>query len=399
MLMFDPCQYHLLVKKGSINSLQRPGADLGPEYLEHLHYIFAFDTEETVHRPLDRCSVHSFNKGSGFWGHVACAWRCLWYAVRLIRTESIDIVVTVDPYVGGVLALLAARLTGRPVVAGIQGQYDVIYKETGKLINPALKFRWLENLLAWITFSSVDMVNQMAATNRPFALAHGADPKRIVALCVGCDDRNFVPPSERAAPTKDWRCRPTDKLIAYTGRIDRRKYSDHLLNIYIEICKRRDDVTCLLIGDGPDRAWIEEEIRKSGFGDRPGSAGSRIICSGFMPNDEVWKVLPTLDAYVAVLAGLALIEAGCAECPIVAYDTCWHSQFVKDGVTGYLIPFGDIVTYADRICQVLDDPELGRRLGSAAREFAWNTHRARVVMDAHIHYYEALIQGARPPYQ
>lgn len=391
--MFDPCQFHLLEKKGTVSSLQRPGADLGPEYLEHLHYVFAFDVEDAVRTPLDRCSVHSFNKGAGLLGHLSAAWRCLRYCVRFVKTAGIDIVMTVDPYAGGIVALLVARLTGTPFVVGVQGEYDVIYRETGKLINPALKFRWLENLLANITISNADMVIVYVDAYRKYAFDHGADPRRTVTCRVGCDDSNFIPVAERGAPVKDWRRRPSDKLIAYTGRIDKRKYADHLLQIYLKVCALRDDVTCLFIGDGPDRPWIEEEVRKAGLEDR-------ILFTGFIPNDEVWKMLRTFDVYVAVLAGLALIEAGCAEVAIVAYDTDWHSEFVHDGETGLLVPFKDTEAYARRIVEILDDEPRRRRLGKAAREYAYNTHRARVIMDTFIHYYETLIAaGGRPPYR
>lgn len=392
IMMFEPCAYQWLVDKGSVMSIVRPGCDLGADYQEHLHYVFPYDLDDGVHAVTDRCTVHSFAKGKGYLGFVANAIRVWWKASQLVRREKIDVVMSADPYVGAVIANCVAIATGRPSAVGIAGEHDVIFRETGKMVNPALKFRWFENLVMWIGLKMTDMIIMYVDAYRPYAMAHGGDPKKMVLCQVGAPDRFFIPAAERGKPSKDWRRRPGDKLIAYTGRVDNRKYADHLLRIYQKIVQRRDDVTCLFIGDGPDAKWIREELDDMALSDR-------IIVTGFLPNEEVWKILPTLDVYIAVLAGLALIEAAAVECPIVAYDTDWHPEIIKHEVNGLLVPFQDYDAYADAICRLLDDEPLRKKLGQAARRQALKRHTAAVVMKTWQHFYEQLIAGKRAPFE
>jgi glycosyltransferase involved in cell wall biosynthesis len=52
------------------------------------------------------------------------------------------------------------------------------------------------------------------------------------------------------------------------------------------------------------------------------------------------------------------------------------AEIVEDGVTGFLVPPGDTAALRLRLEQLLGDPDLAMRLGSAARErvleqFTW----------------------------
>lgn len=65
--------------------------------------------------------------------------------------------------------------------------------------------------------------------------------------------------------------------------------------------------------------------------------------------------------------GVVNIEAMSFGLPIVA--TAWRTvpEIVADGVTGFLVPVGDVVSLADRLEQLLLDPDLRERMGRAGR--------------------------------
>lgn len=67
---------------------------------------------------------------------------------------------------------------------------------------------------------------------------------------------------------------------------------------------------------------------------------------------------------------LALAEAAAAGRPIVTTDTPGCREVVEDGVNGFLVPLGDCVRLADRIEELLDNPELRRKMGHAGRQRA-----------------------------
>jgi glycosyltransferase involved in cell wall biosynthesis len=68
--------------------------------------------------------------------------------------------------------------------------------------------------------------------------------------------------------------------------------------------------------------------------------------------------------------GIANLEAAACATPTVASDSPGLRDSVVDGVTGALVPHGDINRLADRFEDLLTDPEARDRLGKGARAFS-----------------------------
>jgi glycosyltransferase involved in cell wall biosynthesis len=84
----------------------------------------------------------------------------------------------------------------------------------------------------------------------------------------------------------------------------------------------------------------------------------------------------------------AVLEAMAHGKPVVAFWQPALAELIVDGETGFLVAHGDRVGLARRTLQLLRDPELARRIGTAAR--------ARAVADFPI---ERLAESCRRVYQ
>ena len=71
---------------------------------------------------------------------------------------------------------------------------------------------------------------------------------------------------------------------------------------------------------------------------------------------------------VSELLGLVALEAMASGTPVIASRVGGLPEIVDDGVTGYLVPPGDVVALRTRIADVVADPAAAARLGSNARE-------------------------------
>ena len=85
---------------------------------------------------------------------------------------------------------------------------------------------------------------------------------------------------------------------------------------------------------------------------------------------------------VSELLGLVALEAMASGTPVIASRLGGLPEIVEDGVTGYLVPPGDVVALRERLSQVLADPAAAARLGSNARaavvaELTWDRCAAR----------------------
>jgi len=83
---------------------------------------------------------------------------------------------------------------------------------------------------------------------------------------------------------------------------------------------------------------------------------------------------------------LSILEAMCFGCPSVASRVGGIPEVIEDGVSGRLVPFGDVPAYAEAVMEMIRD--VGRRTGqgAAARERA----RERFSAAAIVPRYEAL---------
>jgi glycosyltransferase involved in cell wall biosynthesis len=59
------------------------------------------------------------------------------------------------------------------------------------------------------------------------------------------------------------------------------------------------------------------------------------------------------------------MEAMACGVPVVASDIAGNRELVVHGQTGFLVPVGDRAGLARYAYKILEDPELGKRLGAA----------------------------------
>ena len=64
----------------------------------------------------------------------------------------------------------------------------------------------------------------------------------------------------------------------------------------------------------------------------------------------------------------SLMEAMAAGLPVVASDIPPNRELVVDGETGFLVPVGDRIAFAQFAQKLLVDRDLAQRLGTAGRE-------------------------------
>jgi glycosyltransferase involved in cell wall biosynthesis len=92
------------------------------------------------------------------------------------------------------------------------------------------------------------------------------------------------------------------------------------------------------------------------------------------PQDDVVPWLSAADVYVqtSTWEGMSnsLLEAMACGLPIVATSAGGTTDALDHGVTGLLVPASDAASLADALDLLIADPQLGIRLGAAAREHA-----------------------------
>lgn len=153
------------------------------------------------------------------------------------------------------------------------------------------------------------------------------------------------------------------------------------------------EVSFFVAGDGPLRPQAERLIERYSLGDRVRLLGWR---------RDIPEILSLLDIFVltSLWEGLprAFMEAMAAGKPIVATGVDGAMDVIHDGVNGFLCPPKECASLAQRVIQLLRDPQLAREMGHRGQDSAKGFSRERMLAE-YQQLYDApwkAVEGGRP---
>jgi glycosyltransferase involved in cell wall biosynthesis len=230
----------------------------------------------------------------------------------------------------------------------------------------------------------------------PLATTAGklARPGAIVELPWGANTDLFDPArrdqGEIAATRASLGLPPAGEaeVVAFSGSFRPWHGVETLLAAARQLLPQRPGLHLLLIGDGPERPGLTEQVR--GWGD----LGRRVVFTGRLPYDAVPRHLAVADIGVAPFepvrhealrhfgfywSPLKIFEYGAMALPTVCPAIPPLDTIVRDGREGRLYAVGDPAALAASLAALLDAPPARRAMGASARQrvvrdYSWAAH-------------------------
>jgi glycosyltransferase involved in cell wall biosynthesis len=178
---------------------------------------------------------------------------------------------------------------------------------------------------------------------------------------------------------------PGLRLLGAVGRLDPVKNLTLMIDAFARAARLRDDVKLMLIGDGPERARLEQHAAESGVRDRIQFLGVRHDARALMPAFDVLLNTSTTEGQ-----SVTILEAMAAAVPVIATSVGGTPEVVVDGETGLLVPSRSLDPLVAAIVELLADPERARDLGLAGRRRL----EERFTLDRMVADYERLYETA-----
>ncbi|MGQ0812911.1 MAG: glycosyltransferase family 4 protein [Gemmatimonadota bacterium] len=170
-----------------------------------------------------------------------------------------------------------------------------------------------------------------------------------------------------------------DPLVLYLGRLKRYKRVDLVIRAFSSVVAATPRARLIIAGQGDARPALEQLVSRLGL-------ERSVEFAGFVSEEQ--KANLFRHAWVHVLTsskegwGITNIEAAACGTPTIASDVAGLRDSIQDGVTGFLVPHGDIAVLVSRLKDVIGNPELRARLSAQAilfaRQFAWDTTAERM---------------------
>ena len=205
--------------------------------------------------------------------------------------------------------------------------------------------------------TAASAVVTVSKANAAYLQSHFQVPSAHLRIIpCGVDTGLFKPVSK---PPKD-----TPPLIVCVARHVVVKNLPLLLRACGILLSRAVPFRCVILGDGPCRQKLEALSAELGLGSAvqmPGAAEQREVLR--------WLQQADLAALSSENEGLpvCLMEAGACGLPVVATSVGGVPELIEHGITGLLTRAGDPVEFANALQQLLSEPALRSKMGSAAR--------------------------------
>jgi D-inositol-3-phosphate glycosyltransferase len=217
---------------------------------------------------------------------------------------------------------------------------------------------------------------------------YDASAEKVAVIPLGVDLERFRPGAKQDA--RGELGLEDERIILFVGRIEPLKGVDILINAASLL---ESDVECTVLVVGGDEASQAEvaELRDLA---RDRGIEHRVAFVGAVDHEKLPLYYNAADVCVVPSHyesfGLVAVEAMASGVPVVASRVGGLTGTVKDGETGYLIPWLCPEPFAERIELLLENEPLRNNLGEAARE-AMSRYRWENVATSVMQLYQSLL--------
>lgn len=154
------------------------------------------------------------------------------------------------------------------------------------------------------------------------------------------------------------------KIVVSAGRLARMKNFSALVNIWAKVVLRHPDWVLQIWGVGSEEAALKVQIQQLGLRKHVFLMGYTEEISKEMSKGSIMVLTSLSESF-----SLVTLEAMALGLPTVVYNCPGGiSHIVKDGLTGYLVQMNDEDAFVERVCQLIEDENLRKKMGKAAQK-------------------------------
>jgi D-inositol-3-phosphate glycosyltransferase len=221
---------------------------------------------------------------------------------------------------------------------------------------------------------------------------YGASDRRVAVIPCGVNLDRFRP-QDRAAARAALDLPPESSIVLFVGRLEPLKGVEILIDAIAEL---EDTTPDLVIVGGDQRAssymaGLKAQAERAGIGDRVRFVGA--VAQESLPAYYSAADVCVVPSYYESF-GLVALEAMACGTPVIASRVGGLTGTIRDGESGYLIPWRCPQPFADKIDLLLTNDELRHALGAAAEERAQRFHWSAVAEELSTLYCQTIDERA-----
>jgi len=284
------------------------------------------------------------------------------------RKERWDFIQVRDRFLGGCLGLLAARLGKTQFFFWLSFAYPELYEtrvKEGESCFPLLDLLRsivLKALLYKIICRFADHIFVQSEQMKRDLMSIGVPTGKLTSVPMGISTERVNKFQKMYVPDKG-----NDKVIVHLGTLVAERKLAFLVRVLEKIKLKRNGVKLCFVGSGSNPGdediIIKEAIRLDLL--------DSIEFTGFLPQEEAWQKVINADVCVSpyyptpILQSTSptkLMEYMALGMPVVVTDHPEQRQVIEESGGGLCVSWKEDEV-ANALIQILDDPDLGRKMG------------------------------------
>jgi glycosyltransferase involved in cell wall biosynthesis len=309
--------------------------------------------------------------------HIQCNGRLDWRPIlkirEIIRSERIDVLHT-HGYKADLYGYFAIRGLNKPILSTCH-----LWVEGNFLTQ-------LYGILDRLVLTRFDMTVGVSEAIGETLRHAGVSSTKVKIINNGVDVAAFTsgPPtlrSELRVGTKD--------IIGTVARLAPQKGIEYLLQAVARLLPNAPDISCIIIGEGPERARLQDIARDLGIEDHVVFLGRREDMAAVYASIDI-LVLPSLyeGLPIVILEGLAAKKA------VVASRVGAVPKVILHESTGLLVEPMDVDGLQHAILRLLTNRELRQQLGEAGHAFVQSNFSVETMADQYLDVYHSLLRSS-----
>jgi glycosyltransferase involved in cell wall biosynthesis len=273
-----------------------------------------------------------------------------WKVWRFIKREEIDVVVLNQDVHFHVPGVVAARLAGRPCIcrkAGGIGEARLLKR----FLNPSVDL-----------FVSISKATETDQRNTP-------GTRKLINIYEGLDLQRFESLPAKAAMRESLGIGGRKKVVAAITRVVEGKGLPEFIRMAATVISSYPDSVFLIVGDeGPGGGTLNRQLQEQVHSLE---LDQHVIFTGW--RDDIPAVMSCVDIFVhcptTFTEGLArtCLETMAVGIPAVVSENGGMPDAVVNGVTGFVVPSGNVEAMAGSVLRLLRNKARCREFGVRAR--------------------------------
>jgi glycosyltransferase involved in cell wall biosynthesis len=203
----------------------------------------------------------------------------------------------------------------------------------------------------------------------------------------GVDTRLFSPTKRDVQLRRSWGATDVTPVALYVGRLASEKNLCTLVAAYEAMRVVRPEIKLVLVGDGPARQELETQI--------PG-----VVFAGLQRGEDLARHYASGDIFlfpsITETFGNVTPEAMASGLSVLAYDYAAASQLIRQGESGYLVPYNNTDAFVTSAATIARDWPNAKAIGMVARIVAESLDWEHLVSDLEAVFHQAAQTSPAP---